>query len=200
MEDAAFLDSVSKGDSDKVFDMMQKGQTLDARTESRETAIHLAVNARDNKMLRLLLKADKTGELVDTGDKKGVRPIAVAVKLNQRELFDTLVQNGADVSKVNEHDKTTLLHTACWAGHEDMLELLLKTGAFNGELLEAQDTDGRTALHTGAFRGSEEVCKLLVDAGAQGVASGDKWGNKPSGLAGRSGRKSSKEYLTMVQL
>ena len=49
-----------------------------------------------------------------------------------------------------------------------------------------------------AFRASPEVCKMLVDAGARGCSTGDKWDNRPSALAARTGRKKSKEYLQQV--
>ena len=68
---------------------------------------------------------------------------AIAIRLNQRALFDKLRKAEASLTKVNSFDETTLLHTAVWAGHEDMVDTLLLTGLFVGELLEAQDKDGR---------------------------------------------------------
>jgi len=192
LDDAAFLDFVGKGDVDKVSTMIAKGQKLDAMTESGETGVHLAVNAMDEAMLKLLVANQAA---IDVPDKKGVRPITIAVLLNQPKLFEILKNNRADLTIVNPHSQSTLLHTAVWAGHEEMVELLLRTGAFKGELMEIEDADGRTALHLAAFRASEAVCKMLIDAGAQGVGAGDKFNMKPAALAERSGRKKSKEYL-----
>jgi len=59
----------------------------------------------------------------------------------------------------------------------------------------ASDSRGDSA----AFRASEQVCRLLVNAGAQGVDSPDQWGNKPSALAEKTGRRKSKEYLQTME-
>lgn len=165
--------------------MLRGGQSLLAANESGETCIHMAVSNSDEAMLNLLIA--QTEAPVDTADRKGVRPVTIAVQKNSLNAFNTLYAKGtnrigdrtkktrraegsgecvrswgsipfvgADIAKINEKDQTTLLHNAVWAGHEDMVAVLLKTGIFRGRLLEAEDGDGRTALHHAAFRASEE--------------------------------------------
>jgi len=197
LADGRFLESVAKGEVDKVQDMLRGGQSLQATNESGETCIHMAVSNADEVMLNLLIGQAEAP--VDKADKKGARPVTIAIQQNNAKAFETLYAKGADITKVNEKDKTTLLHTAVWAGHEEMVAVLLRTGRFKGALLEAEDYDGRTALHQAAFRASGEVCKMLIDAGAEGVGIPDKFAMKPANLAERSGRKKSKEYLLQCE-
>jgi hypothetical protein len=77
-----------------------------------------------------------------------------------------------------------------------MVELLLSTGKF-ADLLETTDHTGRTPLHVAAFRAPEVVCRALVAAGASAAVM-DKRLNTPSELAGRMGRRNSKDYLLQV--
>jgi ankyrin repeat protein len=57
----------------------------------------------------------------------------------------------------------TLLTTAVWHGHVDVVRLLLERGA---EINQADDSTGGTALHLAVARGHEEVVSLLLTSGA----------------------------------
>lgn len=85
----------------------------------------------------------------------------------------------------------------CTQGHIEMVELLLSTGKF-ADLLETTDHTGRTPLHVAAFRAPEVVCRALVAAGASAAVM-DKRLNTPSELAGRMGRRNSKDYLLQCE-
>eukprot|EP00966_Prymnesium_polylepis_P023161 532874-Prymnesium_polylepis.1 len=95
LADGRFLESVAKGEVDKVRqtrsqmrglefppgnrrrgarvqDMLRGGQSLQATNESGETCIHMAVSNADEVMLNLLIGQAEAP--VDKADKKGARP------------------------------------------------------------------------------------------------------------------------------
>jgi hypothetical protein len=82
-----------------------------------------------------------------------------AVWFGQPELVQRLVDLGADVNKIdNLINKATNLHEAARAGHADICELLLSTGAMQ----EARDSSGDTALHVACRGGWTAVVKVLL--------------------------------------
>ena len=74
-----------------------------------------------------------------------------------------------------------------------MLKNLVKQKACL-EHLETRDKDQRTPLLVASFRSSAEVCQLLQSVGAD-ISVEDKRANKPAELAGRVGRRKSKELF-----
>lgn len=51
----------------------------------------------------------------------------VAVRNNQFEVVDYLLKHNANINFRDEH-KWTLLHTACYKGHMDIIKLLVENG------------------------------------------------------------------------
>ena len=76
-----------------------------------------------------------------------------------------------------------------------MLKNLVKQKACL-EHLETRDNDQRTPLLVASFRSSAEVCQLLQSVGAD-ISVEDKRANKPAELAGRVGRRKSKELFDL---
>ena len=113
------------------------------------------------------LYASRAYGRANEADESGIRPVGLALRMGHKELFAALKDYGVDLTARSPKDRSTLLHQTCWAGHVEMTALLLRSGAFNSDQINAQDAQGRTALHVAAFRAPEAVCSLLVDAGAR---------------------------------
>jgi len=201
MSTVAFLDAFSKGSSSVGLPAIKALLARDVDVNAQDpdtfrTAFHHAAENGDAESLTLLLQDRRAA--CDLADRSGVRPITLAVERGHSGIVKTLVNNGASLTSIAPNEGTTLLHKACWMGHEYMVNYLLDTGAFKGELLDHKDTWGRTALHFAAFRGSVAVCKRLVDEGASGVMEADNWGNRPSMLA-ETLKPNNRDYLIQCE-
>ena len=73
-----------------------------------------------------------------------------------------LLQAGAALNQPRTSDGCTALCIAAYAGHLEVVQMLLKAGA---DLNQAK-TDGCTPLHLATTRGHEDVVQTLIAAGA----------------------------------
>ena len=90
--------------------------------------------------------------------------LLIAVKLNNLELVDYLVKiKSIDLDHCDNAGWTALRYSA-WAGHENLVRILLESGAF----IDASDPEGRTALRAAVFSGHENIVKILIKYGANG--------------------------------
>ena len=121
---------------------------------------------------------------------KGKTPLMAAVAYQRLSYIQFLVEHGADCGAL-DNQGMSLLHIAAWFGHQDVLDFLLKNEAALKHL-EVKDSDGRTPLLVASFRASTACCELLHAAGAN-VDVVDGRNNRPAALAGRVGRRKSKE-------
>ena len=89
-------------------------------------------------------------------------PLRYAAKLGFRDLAEHLIAKHSEHVNSRGRDKRTPMHIAAFAGHADVLLLLLDHGA---------DVDGRdgnlhTPLHRAAEAGNLEAGQCLIDRGA----------------------------------
>ncbi|KAJ6640892.1 5-formyltetrahydrofolate cyclo-ligase [Pseudolycoriella hygida] len=123
-------------------------------------------------------------------NRRGVKPLCLAVEKDNERITSLLIQNGANVNypkgllktavehgnermvelllqnqvNVNSVDSLgeTALHFASYKGYEKIVEKLLKKGAN----VNLEDVSGKTALHQAASFGREKVAELLLQNGA----------------------------------
>ena len=89
------------------------------------------------------------------------------IALVSREL-----SRGADVN-AKDRDGATPLPWAAWAGHKQVVELLIAKGA---DVNAKVDRHGMTPLHYAASRGHKEIAELLIANGADvNAKTGDGW-------------------------
>ena len=85
-----------------------------------------------------------------------------AVRKNNVQLAESLIEGGADVNAKDEAGKT-LLHWASVWDHRAVAKVLLAQGAD----VDAKDRKGDTPLHDAARRGHAEIVELLGKHGAE---------------------------------
>ena len=97
------------------------------------------VNAKNNSKVTALMLASKNGH------------IAIAQELVKRK------------ARIEDYQGNSALVWAAWAGHLEIVQLLLDYGAD----VKALDENGNTALFDAARRGRPEVVRILLDHGSR---------------------------------
>jgi len=105
------------------------------------------------------------------------RKLRIAANMNNTELVDKLLGNGANVRCEDEH-KRTALHFAAAKGYTDVVDLLLRHGADPNQ----KDMLGNTALHLAACTNHVPTVTLLLRAGTD-ITTLDNNGKTPLQLA-----------------
>lgn len=99
-----------------------------------------------------------------------------------------LIDNGADVNESSGPDRSDALSTACFAGHIEVVRLLLAKGAN----LEKTHAMGVTPLSAAAWNGNAEIVNLLLEKGAN-------VSNAISGLRSYFGTQSAIDLIVQIQ-
>jgi ankyrin repeat protein len=80
---------------------------------------------------------------------------------NIRRL-SALIEDGVELNFVNSKTGMTPLMTAAYAGHTNVVNLLIDSGAS----VKLSADDGASALHWASLNGHLEIVKVLIDSGA----------------------------------
>ncbi|KAL1507535.1 hypothetical protein AB1Y20_007159 [Prymnesium parvum] len=130
-------------------------------------------------------------------DKK--TPLHVAAEHGQANFMKLILDRGAD-PMIREAEGRSALHSAVHSNKIAAVIALLehpKVVMKKLDLIQICDNHGRTALHIAAFRDSgeePEIVKLLLEHGADPKRT-DKSNHTAGKLAGKSGRRKSRELL-----
>ena len=153
--------AAAKGRNDLVSAGLDRGASVNARSDEGYTALHAAVEHGQLETLKLLLAHDAE---VNTELKHGDTPLHTCVALEKREapeMARLLIQAGADVNAPSTRERTPL-HVAAERASPETVALLLTAGAD----VHARDADGKTPLHIATEHGRTEVVAALLQAGA----------------------------------
>lgn len=93
----------------------------------------------------------------------GMTAVFCAVQEGNKSLVEYFIEKGAYVNDINNYGES-LLAVALQYGHEDIAELLIKSGA-RPDLIP-EDDEGYTLLHHAAMGGCTKLLKQLIKAGA----------------------------------
>ncbi len=143
---------------------------LETKADVSKQFIGTGVNIPD--LQNAVLKGDvskvrqlvESGMDVDTPDKLGWTPAYWASSFGQKEVFEYLLSQGADVTTFKtEALGRTLLHQASQGGFLEIVKQLIDKGAD----VNAAAVDGCHPLGDAALNGHEDVVKLLLASGAK---------------------------------
>ena len=159
-----FGSSYRQREMDIIRTLIQCGANSMNVEECRQTALAHAVRFADLEIVRLIISLCGTSQLqICSGADHGFSPLQWAVFLDKPEIFDFLVQQGADIEEVGEEDQT-LLHIWAQAGREDfdIAQRILHLGID----IDRGDVAGDSALNTALVLGHLSLASFLTDLGA----------------------------------
>jgi ankyrin repeat protein len=90
-------------------------------------------------------------------------PLYYAARLGFRDLVERLIAKHPEHVNARGGSEVTPMHVAAWAGHTDILTLLLEHGAD----LEGRGKHNRTPLILAAINGHVEFVRMLLKRGAR---------------------------------
>jgi serine/threonine-protein phosphatase 6 regulatory ankyrin repeat subunit B len=156
-EDQQFLSAVHHGKIVQVRECLAAGMNADTRNpKTGETALMMAWEIRDIKMMELLITA---GARVDQED--GGRLLMGAINSTRPDIAAMLIRHGADINYVDSRyfGSETPLQAAFNRGRKDVALLLIKSGADIHKIKEGS----APLLH----RTSDiDLIRALLDAGS----------------------------------
>lgn len=160
--------------------LRQEGrQNIDAHDDSRKTLLHLASEAGDVDLVKLLV--NKYGANIEAVDRLGRTPLHWASIGNATDVVEFFVKDcGANVEAVDKYKRRTPLHLASFNGCRDAVEVLVKKCQAS---ISATDADGWTPLHFACYYGHIDIMDFLVKKCHTNVDVTDRWGQTPLHLA-----------------
>ncbi len=106
----SIFDALSSGDVEQAKAMLKKNPALaNAKDESGQTPLHIAVQMDDVDLVELLLENTKD---VNVPDEEGVTPMHLAAQSRQKDVAELLLAKKANVNARDNMDRTPL-HFAC---------------------------------------------------------------------------------------
>jgi len=125
-----------------------------SRTESGNTALHVASKSGHLSLVKYLVELDRNG--LNTPNYENETPLHLAT-LNGRDYLVTyFAENGCNINATSANG-ATCLHVACENGHNTTVECLLKHGAE----VNAMNCANQTPLHIAASRGLTKIVELI---------------------------------------
>merc|ERR1711899_36826 len=117
----------AKGTSSKALDavkyLVKKGAELNAKNYYDSTAVELAVLADNGEIVKFLVQKGAEDDL------SNLLMLAVRYGKELTKSVKVLVNLGADVNKVCQHTKDTMLIIAAQKNHMEIVKILLEKGA-----------------------------------------------------------------------
>jgi len=184
--------------------MEQKVSVRCENSETGQTALHMIAVFGDKpdaeKFARKYLEASGEKKDVNYTCKKLKSPLHVAASNGKANFVRMLLDKGADALMQDEAGSTAL-HAAVHSRDMPTLKAVLESDRVRmkkGELVKMTDTQGRAALHIASFKAEDDVAaemvKMLLAHGAD-AKQADSGGMTAATLAGKSGRRKSRELL-----
>lgn len=169
------FEAASRGNAERVRELLGAGVPADARDADGRTALLLATRANHPDVAKILIAA---GADVNAKDTIKDTPFLYAGAEGRNEILTAILATGkADLKDTNRYGGTALIPAAD-KGHPDTIRILLATDID----IDHVNNLGWTALLEAVILGDggpvyQEIVGLLVDAGAKNIA--DRDGNTP---------------------
>jgi ankyrin repeat protein len=180
----AWLSLVKAGDVEGVRTALQNGADLDATLKWDGSALMIATENSNTAMVRLLLEAG-----ADPNQCKAhsdLVPVHIAATKGAKDIVRVLVEHRADIHAQTSFGQTAV-NRAAFAGHADLMDLLVDKGArisvieaillrrfdvandlwATGTPINYRNESGTSALHAAVAIKDVELISSLISRGAE---------------------------------
>ena len=184
--------SIGRRDSKSAMFLLEAGAQVNlTKTQERQSPLHLlAANNNENDLVKVARAVMERGADLNIQNSDGETAVVVAVRSQNREIFDLLVSGGCNLEKATNEGRTVLWHALNlelgpgdkWED-ESLASKLVEAGANpSATCSPGQDT----TLHSLAASGLEDAGLYLVSVGAR-VDSLNNGGESPLHVASSHG-------------
>ncbi|XP_067653126.1 ankyrin-3-like [Haliotis asinina] len=123
-------------------------------------AFYFACSTADGEIVKNLLKLDSVD--INCRGSGGMTPLLLAARYNTHDVFELLLENGADPSLVNG-DGNNVLHLACMVNDEEIVKHILELHLVD---INSRGFNNMTPLLLSAEHSAFDVFEMLLDNGA----------------------------------
>lgn len=113
---------------------------------------------RNNQTDQLKEAIKANPEIVNQPDERGFTPLILATYLNQKEIAEVLIEEGANINYQDKMVGNTALMGVCFKGSAELAKMLLEKGAN----VSLKNSKGETALDFAKNGGYEEIVGMLA--------------------------------------
>ena len=122
----SWFEAVAKGDTKTVKALIRYGQNINARNESKETALHIASANGLKDVIEIL---NNSGADVNIENRYGWTALHFASYKGYKPIVETLLEAGANPNIKSSGYKSTPLQLAVLKKHAPLVRILLQAGA-----------------------------------------------------------------------
>ncbi|XP_067653208.1 putative ankyrin repeat protein RF_0381 [Haliotis asinina] len=151
----------------EVFDillLLESGADPSLVNRDGDNALHLACMRGDEEIVKHVLKLHSLN--INCRGSKGRTPLLLAAEYDSYNVFELLLESGADPSAVNRNGDN-ILHVACKGDREEIVKHVLKLHTLD---INCRGDKGKTPLLVSAECSTYGVFKLLLEGGANLLA------------------------------
>ncbi len=151
--------AVRKGQIERAAELLKQDADINQRDFYDDTLLMDAIEAEQLEMASYLIAK---GIEVNVHNKYN-SALSLAIKYEQPEMVELLLQQGATISYVEEHDEETMFSKAVSIGNLKIVQLLHQYGADIHQLTD----DGETALEIALREEYDELATWLIEQGLE---------------------------------
>ena len=146
------------------------GSSLKTCQQDDYNYLHLAMAAKDSRVLEHLLKTEDLRPCIDQNARGEWSPLGYAVALGNERAIDMLLARGANINQVSSLRGYNALHICAIYARLNSAEIASKLIGRSHELVNSRSQSGYTALHFAAVAGSVPLMNTLAARGAHLMA------------------------------
>lgn len=161
-DEKGYFDAIRQNNVTAIKAFFDAGINPNAVNDNKVPALSYAIQNCELKTVKAL--AEKCD--LNAKDNNGNMPLHLALKSKKFDMFETLLEKGADVNSIGKagtQDNQSVLYLAVIRNESELVKQLLEKGA-NPNLL---DNGGASPLNeVCAVSGNIEIAKMLIEKGA----------------------------------